>query len=87
MLFDALFEVAETEGKSPAQTALNWVKDQPGVTAPIIGARTMKHLEDNLGASGWSLTADQMAQLNQASAKTLPYPHSMIANFSPPRER
>ncbi len=31
-----------------AQLALLWVKDQPGITSPIVGPRTMAHLEDNL---------------------------------------
>ena len=47
-------------GKSPAQIALNWLLQRPGVTAPILGARTMEQLEDNLGAVGWSLSMEQM---------------------------
>jgi aryl-alcohol dehydrogenase-like predicted oxidoreductase len=86
-IIDAMQAIAKERGKSVAQIALNWLLQMPGVTAPIIGVRTMKHLEDNLGASGWSLTSDQMERLNQLSEKTLPYPHSMIAGFSPPRER
>jgi aryl-alcohol dehydrogenase-like predicted oxidoreductase len=86
-IIDAMLEISEQTGKSAAQIALRWLLQMPGVTAPIIGARTMKHLEDNLGASGWSLSAEQMRRLNQVSEKTLPYPHSMIANFSPPRAR
>jgi aryl-alcohol dehydrogenase-like predicted oxidoreductase len=86
-IIDTMLAIADATGKSAAQIALRWLLQMPGVTAPIIGARTMKHLEDNLGASGWSLTVEQIERLNQASAKTLPYPHSMIANFSPPRER
>jgi len=53
---------------------LNWLLQRPGVTAPIIGTRTMSQLEDNLGAAGWSLTREQMDRLNQASDKPLPYP-------------
>ncbi|MEO1444550.1 MAG: aldo/keto reductase, partial [Chloroflexota bacterium] len=56
---EALVAVAEEVGKTPAQVALNWVKDQPGVTAPIIGARRLAHIEDNLGAVGWSLSDEQ----------------------------
>ncbi len=75
---DALFAVAEETGKSPAQVALNWVKDRPGITAPIIGARSMQQFEDNLGAIGWSLTAGQLDKLNSASDKALPYPYSFL---------
>ncbi len=75
---DALFAVAEETGKSPAQVALNWIKDRPGITAPIIGARTLAQFEDNLGAVGWSLSAEQLDKLNSASEKPLPYPYSFL---------
>lgn len=84
-VLDALFEVAEAEGKSPAQTALNWVKDQPGVTAPIIGARKIAHLEDNLGAAGWALSAENVARLNAVSDMPVAYPDNMTSY--PGRER
>jgi aryl-alcohol dehydrogenase-like predicted oxidoreductase len=70
--------VAEDAGKTPAQVALNWLLEQPGVTAPIIGARTMEQLDTNLGAGGWALSAAQAEQLNQASAAPLPYPYEHI---------
>lgn len=77
-VLDALFAVAEDVDKTPAQVALNWVLQSPGVTTPIIGARTMEQLEDNLKASGWSLNEEQMARLNQASELSLPYPYDFI---------
>jgi aryl-alcohol dehydrogenase-like predicted oxidoreductase len=72
---DTLLAVAEERGKSPAQVALNWLLQRPGVTAPIIGARSMEQLVDNLGAAGWSLSAEQMERLTQAGDKPLPYPY------------
>ncbi len=75
-----LFEVSKETGKSPAQVALNWVLNRPGVTAPIIGARTMEQLEDNLNAAGWSLTVEQMTRLTTISEPQLPYPYDFIAN-------
>jgi len=86
-IIDVMQEISAETGKSSAQIALRWLLQMPGVTAPIIGARTLKHLEDNLGAAGWTLTTEQMERLNQVSQKPLLYPHSMIAGFSPPRER
>jgi aryl-alcohol dehydrogenase-like predicted oxidoreductase len=77
-VLDVLFAVADEAKKTPAQVALNWLLQQPGVTAPIIGARTMTHLEDNLGASGWSLTPEQMERLSQISAQSLPYPYDVV---------
>jgi len=78
-LIDELSAAAEDLNKSAAQVALNWLLQRPGVTAPIIGARTMEHLEDNLGAVGWSLSDEQMDRLNQASDLRLPYPYGFIA--------
>jgi aryl-alcohol dehydrogenase-like predicted oxidoreductase len=78
-VLDALSEVAEETGKTPAQVALNWVLGCPGVTAPIIGARTLEQLKDNVGAAGWSLSEEQLARLNQASDVTPPYPYPFIA--------
>ncbi|HLF88253.1 MAG TPA: aldo/keto reductase, partial [Anaerolineales bacterium] len=75
-VIDTLLAVAEETGKTPAQVALNWVLNRPGITAPIIGVRTMAHLEDNLGAAGWALSDEQMKRLNQASATPLPYPYN-----------
>ncbi|UCC64355.1 MAG: aldo/keto reductase [Anaerolineae bacterium] len=77
-IIDELFAVAEEVGKTPAQVALNWVLHRPGVTAPIVGARKMEHLEDNLGAAGWSLSEEHTARLNKVSEKELPYPYAFI---------
>jgi aryl-alcohol dehydrogenase-like predicted oxidoreductase len=78
-ILDALFAVATETGKSAAQVALNWLLGKPGVTAPIVGARTTKHLEDNLGATGWRLTDEQMARLDAISALPLPgYPDKFV---------
>jgi aryl-alcohol dehydrogenase-like predicted oxidoreductase len=74
-VIDALLAVADESGKTPAQVALNWVLNRPGITAPIIGVRTLAHLEDNLGAIGWRLSAEQLARLNQASDVPSPYPY------------
>jgi aryl-alcohol dehydrogenase-like predicted oxidoreductase len=71
-----VFHLADETGKSPAQVALNWLLQQPAVTAPIIGVRTMEQLEDNLGAAGWALSAEQLERLNRVSDKALPYPYS-----------
>jgi len=81
-IIDALFEVSKEVGKSPSQIALNWLLQQPGVTAPIIGARTPAQLDDNLGATGWSLNAGQIAKLNAASDIPLPSPYNFIARYT-----
>lgn len=77
-VIDVLLAVAGEAGKTPAQVALNWVLNRPGITAPIIGVRTMEHLEDNLGAAGWTLSEEQIKRLNQASDVPLPYPYNWV---------
>lgn len=81
-IIDALIEVSRECGKSPSQVALNWLVQQPGVTAPIIGARTLVQLEDDLESVGWSLSAEQMAELNAASDIPLPSPYNFIARYT-----
>jgi aryl-alcohol dehydrogenase-like predicted oxidoreductase len=78
-VLDALLAVAQETGKTPAQVALNWVSNRPGVTSPIIGVRTMAHLEDNLGAAGWTLSSEQTARLDQSSDRPLPYPYDLLS--------
>lgn len=75
-----LVAVAIECGKTPAQVALNWLLCQPGVTAPIIGARTLAQLTDNLGACGWRLSDEHLARLSEVSAVPLPFLHSFIHN-------
>lgn len=77
-VIDTLIEVAQETGRTPAQVALNWVMQRPGITAPILGARTIAHLEDNLGAAGWALSAEHMARLTAAGDRQGPYPYDTL---------
>ncbi|MFD0676333.1 MULTISPECIES: aldo/keto reductase [unclassified Paenibacillus] len=79
-VLDALYAVAEEAGKTPAQTAINWLLQREGVTAPIIGARTIEQLASNLSASGWSLSVDHMNRLNEATELHVTYPYDSGAN-------
>jgi aryl-alcohol dehydrogenase-like predicted oxidoreductase len=72
---DAIDEIVKETGKSVTQIALNWVLQRPSVSTVIVGARNEAQLRENLGAIGWSLTKDQIASLDAASAVTLPYPY------------
>jgi aryl-alcohol dehydrogenase-like predicted oxidoreductase len=71
--------VAAEAGRTPSQVAIAWTLLNPGVTAPIVGARTLAQLEDNLGALDVALTSDQRARLEKASAVELGFPHEMLA--------
>jgi aryl-alcohol dehydrogenase-like predicted oxidoreductase len=77
-VLDVLHEVSAETGHSPAQVALNWLLDAPGVTAPVIGTRTRAQLDDNLGAVGWSLAPEHRARLDEASTPPPPYPYSWV---------
>ncbi len=77
-ILDVLFNVAEAAGKTPAQVALRWLIQKPGVTAPIVGARTLQQLETNLGAAGWQLSPEQMKRLDEVSEMKAPYPVESI---------
>ena len=72
---DALDEVAAETGKTVAQVALNWLLTRPTVANIVVGARDEAQLRQNLGAVGWSLTADQVARLDRASYETPVYPY------------
>ena len=74
-VIDAIDEVAKETGKNVPQIALNWLLQRPTVSNVIIGARDEEQLRQNLGAVGWSLTAEQVAKLDAASARTKPYPY------------
>jgi aryl-alcohol dehydrogenase-like predicted oxidoreductase len=68
-------EVAAERGVPPAQIALAWLLHRPGVTAPIVGATKLGHLEDALSAAELELSADEMARLED------PYrPHPVLGH-------
>ena len=69
-------ELAEQMGYSPAQMALLWVRDQPGITAPLIGPRTMEQLEHFLPVLEMTSTAVMMKACDE-----LVKPGSSVANF------
>lgn len=64
---DVLSKVASEVGRAPAQVALNWVAQRPGVVSTLLGARNVGQLEDNLAALEFELTAEQRARLDEVS--------------------
>jgi 1-deoxyxylulose-5-phosphate synthase len=62
-VIDAVRRAAEARGVSPARVALAWLLSRPPVTAPIIGATKMQHLEDAVAALDLELTAEEVRQL------------------------
>jgi aryl-alcohol dehydrogenase-like predicted oxidoreductase len=72
---DALDAVAKEAGKTVPQVALNWLLQRPTVANVIVGARDEHQLQQNLGAAGWNLSAEQVAKLDAASDVTPVYPY------------
>jgi aryl-alcohol dehydrogenase-like predicted oxidoreductase len=72
---DRAVEVASDRGVPAAQVALAWLLHRPGVTAPIVGATKIEHLEDALAAADLALSDEEMARLEE------PYvPHPVIGH-------
>ena len=72
---DRVTEVAAGRGAPPAQVALAWLLSRPGVTAPIVGATRLGHIGDALAATELTLTAEEVARLEE------PYvPHPVLAH-------
>jgi aryl-alcohol dehydrogenase-like predicted oxidoreductase len=68
-------EIARTRGVPNAQVALAWVLRQPGITAPIVGASKMPHLDDAISALSLKLDEDELKSLSE------PYkPHSILGH-------
>jgi aryl-alcohol dehydrogenase-like predicted oxidoreductase len=74
-VLDALSVLSAETGKSVPQLALNWLLRKPTVSSVIIGARNEQQLRDNLAASSFVLTAEQVARLDEASQTEVPYPY------------
>ncbi|WP_050630500.1 aldo/keto reductase [Bradyrhizobium viridifuturi] len=74
-IVDALDAIAAETGRTVPQIAIAWLLTRPSVSSVIIGARDEAQLRDNLGAVGWSLSPDQIARLDKASAVMPAYPY------------
>jgi aryl-alcohol dehydrogenase-like predicted oxidoreductase len=74
-VIDRLTELAAERGEAPARVALAWLLHKPGVTAPIIGATKLAHLEDALAATELALSPEEIARLEE------PYkPHPVLGH-------
>jgi aryl-alcohol dehydrogenase-like predicted oxidoreductase len=69
-------ELARASGRTPAQLAVLWCKDQPAVTAPIVGPRTLEHLTDLLPVMGMTLTDEE-----RAACDAINPPGGVVTNF------
>jgi aryl-alcohol dehydrogenase-like predicted oxidoreductase len=91
-----VIQVAEKIGHTPAQVALNWVRQQQvsrsepkagedrraGVIVPLVGAKTRAQLDDNLGCLEFELAAEDVARLDAVSKIELGFPHDFLQQFA-----
>jgi aryl-alcohol dehydrogenase-like predicted oxidoreductase len=85
-LVDALTEISVKIGRTQAQIALNWLLGRQGVTAPILGAKNVAQLTENLGCIGWRLEPEETGLLDRAGDMALPYPYRFIERYTRKRE-
>jgi aryl-alcohol dehydrogenase-like predicted oxidoreductase len=78
-------KIGESHGVSAAQVSLAWLLAKPGVTSLVVGARTPEQLRDNLAAADLTLSADEIAALDDVSGSPLRYPFWHHRNTSTDR--
>jgi aryl-alcohol dehydrogenase-like predicted oxidoreductase len=75
---DEVVALADEIGRSPAQVAINWIRQQPGTIVPIVGARRETQIKDNLACLDFELTREQMDRLSAAGPIELGFPRSFL---------
>lgn len=79
---EAIAEIAAELGRTPAQVAINWVRQQQNraLIIPIVGARTTAQMRENLACLEFTLTDDHLRQLDEVSKIKPGFPHSFLAD-------
>ncbi len=77
-IVEEVVKIAKEIGRTPAQVALCWLRQRPCVCIPIIGAKTLNQLVDNMKCVDFELTWDQMTQLNEVSKVNLGFPYEFL---------
>ena len=78
---DVVMRVAEEAGRTPSQVAIQWATRRAPNIIPIVGARRLSQLADNLGALDFELTAEQMDALTAVRPLPREYPHSFWNDY------
>jgi aryl-alcohol dehydrogenase-like predicted oxidoreductase len=75
-ILDTVQEIARAKGVSQSQVSLAWLEARPAVTSVILGVRNTDQLADNLGATSFELTGDELKRLDEVSAPVVAdYPY------------
>ena len=77
-IIDVMTRIGERHSSSAARIALSWIKDRPGVTSVIIGAKSQEQLLDNIACTQLQLAEDELKELNEISALAPEYPGWMV---------
>ena len=77
-----VIKVADELGRTPAQVALNWVRQGSGVIVPLVGAKTREQLDENLGCLDFELDSEIKRRLDEASHIQLGFPHDFLQQFA-----
>ena len=77
-LVDILARIGKERDKAVAAVALRWLLDAPGITAPIVGARSVTQLEQSLACTGWTLGPEEWKEIDRASRIEEGYPYKFI---------
>lgn len=72
--------IGQEIGVSASQVSIQWLLQQQGVTAPIIGARTLDQLKDTLAAVDVELSPEHLARLDEVSKIELGFPHDFLSS-------
>ena len=75
---DEVLKIADEIGRTPSQVAINWVRSRTGLMIPILGARTVSQMEDNLGCLDFDLAPEQLKRLDEVSRIELGFPHDFL---------
>lgn len=85
-IIDVLNEIAKKHHSSVSQVSLNWMLQSKKVTAPLIGARTIEQLKDNLDCLNWKMDEEDLNRIDKVSHIPTPYPYSFINRYTRPLE-
>ena len=66
---DVLSQISAKYGKTPAQGAIAWLLQTPGITAPIVGAKNGGQAQENLKAAGWQFSKEDYDVIDRASRR------------------
>jgi len=70
--------IADEVGKTSAQVAVNWVRQQRGRIVPIVGSRKVSQIEDLMKAVDWELSDEHLAELDEVSRISYGFPHDFL---------